>query len=286
MSSFLKSHRRVVCMCQVIVFFSSGIIPVRGLAQSRPQAQPEARRAVQPAAQQTAEWRLDKMPADLETDLALSALPARLRIGATVYLLDPAKGYYVGRKGTNGFICLISRTEWEWGKFRSDLFAPMGFDPEGVRTIFPIYRDEAAMRASGKFTALQVKDTVISRIRKGFYKAPAKGGICYMLAPVMRIYTGNPGVETVKTMNMPHYMFYAPYVANSDVGTDPNSENGPWMVNPDENVLGERKTPYGYLIMPANEKMTAKILSECKDLLKRLAAFSPYFKTDGGMSMK
>ena len=223
---------------------------------------------------------LEKMPADLETAFALSALPAHLRSAATVYLLDPAKGFYIARKGSNGFICLISRTEWEWGKFRNDLFAPMGFDPEGARTIFPIYRDEAAMRASGKFTALQVKDSVISRIHRGIYRAPAKGGICYMLAPVMRVYTSHPGDESVKTMNMPHYMFYAPYIADSDVGTDPNSEYGPWMVNPDETVLGERKTPYGYLIMPANEKVKAKILSDGKDLLRKLADYRPYFKTD------
>ncbi|MHA4809013.1 hypothetical protein ACX0G9_12945 [Flavitalea flava] len=30
------------------------------------------------------------MPVSLETDFALSALPAHLREGATVYLLDPA----------------------------------------------------------------------------------------------------------------------------------------------------------------------------------------------------
>ena len=36
-------------------------------------------------------WQLDKMPPDLETELALSALPPHLRAGATVYLLDPAK---------------------------------------------------------------------------------------------------------------------------------------------------------------------------------------------------
>ncbi|HTR27623.1 MAG TPA: hypothetical protein VMH27_00035 [Puia sp.] len=228
---------------------------------------------------------LDKMPADLEMAFALTALPATVRSGAAVYLLDPAKGYYVARKGSNGFACLISRTEWEWGNFRNDLFAAMGFDPEGVRTILPIYRDEAAMRASGKFTALQVKDTILNRIRKGIYKAPAKGGICYMLAPVMRVYTGNPPSETVKTMNMPHYMFYAPYLTDADVGTDPNSPNGPWMVNPDEAVLGKRKTPYGYLIMPPNEKETAKIISDNKDLLKKLADYSPYFRMDG-MAMR
>jgi hypothetical protein len=48
------------------------------------------------------------MPAALETDFALSALPTQLRDGATVYLLDPAKGYYMARKGSNGFICFVA----------------------------------------------------------------------------------------------------------------------------------------------------------------------------------
>ena len=223
---------------------------------------------------------LEKMPVDLETALALSALPANVRSAATVYLLDPAKGLYVGRQGTNGFACLVSRTEWEWGKFRNDLFAPMGFDKEGVRAILPIYLEEAAMRASGKWTALQVKDTIQGKIRRGIYRGPARGGICYMLAPIMRVYTGNPGNDNVKTMNMPHYMFYAPNITDSDVGTDPNSASGPWTVNPDETVLGERKTPFGYLIMPANEKETAKILSDNKVLLKKLGDYRPYLKTE------
>src|ERR1700744_2883596 len=67
-------------------------------------------------------WQLDKMPSNLETDLALSALPPHLRAGATVYLLDPAKGYFVGRRGSNGFFCFIARTNWEWGEFRKDVF--------------------------------------------------------------------------------------------------------------------------------------------------------------------
>src|SRR5579862_635709 len=88
--------------------------------------------SIQTFAQGTSDWRLEKMPVDLETDYALSALPPHLRSGATVYLLDPQKGYYIGRKGTNGYICFISRTEWEWGEFRDDLFAPISYDAEGA----------------------------------------------------------------------------------------------------------------------------------------------------------
>lgn len=239
--------------------------------------------AIPAPAQQPADSRLDKMPADLETALALTALPEHLRATATVYLLDPAKGLYIARQGTNGFVCFVSRTEWEWGEFRKDLFAPMGFDREGVRTNFLPYLDVAAMRASGKLTPKQIRDTVIARIHKGVYKAPARSGICYMLAPVMRVYTGMPGNENVMTMSMPHYMFYAQYIKDSDIGTDPNSASGPWLVNPGNTVLGPNKGPYGYVVVPAREDVAAKIRQSGKDMLARLAAWSPYFKMDETM---
>jgi len=236
--------------------------------------------SIRTSAQTAAGWQLDRMPADLETELALKALPPPLRSAATVYLLDPAKGYYIGHKGSNGFICFIARTNWEWAEYRKDVFAPIAYDPEGARKIFPMYRDAAAMRATGKFTPVQVKDTIADRIHKGIYKAPATGGISYMLAPIMRVYTGKPGDNNVMTMNMPHYMFYAPYITDSDVGTDPNSPKGPWLVNSGNSVLGERKGPEGYLIMPADAATTERIMADGKSLLQRLAAYSAYFKTD------
>jgi hypothetical protein len=225
------------------------------------------------------------MPADLEKEFALSALPPHLRAAATVYLLDPSMGYYITQQGSNGFVCFIDRTDWEWGEFRKDVFAPMAYDPEGSKTIFPVFRDVAAMRASGRWTAQQVKDSVIKRFQKGIYKAPARSGVSYMLAPIMRVYTGKPGDENVMTMNMPHYMFYAPYITDQDVGTIPSSPNGPWLSNPGSAVLGERKGPHGFFIVPAGEAATAKILADGKDLLRRLADYSPYFKVDpGGMN--
>lgn len=231
-------------------------------------------------AQRPAGWELDKMPSDLETELALRALPPHLRGGATVYLLDPVKGYYVSRKGTNGFICFIDRTDWEWGEFRKDVFAPISYDAEGARTIFPTYRDAAAMRASGKFTAMQVRDTIVARIHKGIYRAPARTGVSYMVAPIMRVYTGNPGDNNVATMSMPHCMFYAPYVSESDVGIGNDFPKGPALVNPGNTLLGARKGPFGYIIMALNEEAAAKIRADGKDLLKRLAAYSPYFKLE------
>ncbi|HEY6902622.1 MAG TPA: hypothetical protein VI233_18315 [Puia sp.] len=234
-------------------------------------------------AQKGTGWELDKMPAALETELALSALPPQLRSAATVYLLDPAKGYYIARKGGNGFVCFIARTNWEWAEFRKDVFAPMAFDAQGAATIFPMYTETAAMRASGKFTPGQIKDSVANRIRRGQYKAPSRGGVSYMLAPVMRVYTGKPGDNNVMTMNMPHYMFYAPYITDSDVGFVPNSPKGPWLINSGNTVLGDRKGPEGYFIVPADEAAKAKIVADGKDLQKRLITYSPYFKVDAGM---
>ena len=84
------------------------------------------------------------------------------------------------------------------------------------------------------------------------------------------------------TVSMPHYMFYAPYVSNADLGTDPNSATGPIVLNSGNTVLGSGKGPEGYIIMAANAEETAKIMADGQELLKRLSANSPYLRLDGG----
>src|SRR5882762_34214 len=54
--------------------------------------------------------KLEPLPRELEIQLALSALPPHLRDNATVYVLNPDKGFEVARKGTNGFHALVART--------------------------------------------------------------------------------------------------------------------------------------------------------------------------------
>ena len=175
-----------------------------------------------------------------------------------------------------GLLCFISRMEWEWGEFRNDYTMPISFDAAGAKAIFPVYQDVAAMRASGKFTAKQIKAVVMDRIKKGIYKAPSRPGISYMLEPVMRGYPGDPTKDQIMTMSMPHTMFYAPYMNNADIGGD--TDKGPFVGNPDNTVFGDKKGPYGYIIVPAGEKEQAKIVSDSRDLLKRLVAYKPYYK--------
>ena len=256
----MKSSKKLSASVLLLAFLSLGalLLPQCGLCQ------------------ETAATKLEKMPPDLERDYALSSLPPHLRKGASVYLLDPEKGYYQVQKGTNGFVCFVTRTEWEWGEFRKDLTMPISFDAAGVATTFKVYQDVAAMRASGKYTALQVRNIVMDRIKKGIYKAPARQGASYMLEPLMRGYPGNPGNDKIMTMSMPHYMFYAPYLNNADIGGDMN--NGPMVGNPDNTLFGDKKGPFGYIILPAGQTEAAKIMKDNADLIKRLVAYKAYYK--------
>lgn len=235
--------------------------------------------------QKSTDWRLEKMPVKLETDFALSALPPYLRANTTVYLLDPDKGYYIAHKGTNGFICFVSRTEWEWGEFRKDIATPISFDAEGAKKIFPMYEEVAEMRASGKYTALQIKSIMTGRIKKGVYRAPAREGVSFMLGPIMRSYYGpTSAYKNVATMSMPHYMFYAPYLTNADIGNTPDGrEDGPMVINAAAPGLGVGKSPFSYIILPAGQTEKAKIMKDDQDLLKRLIAYRSYFKPGSGM---
>jgi hypothetical protein len=232
-------------------------------------------------AQGTADWRLEKMPVDLETDYALSALPPHLRHDATVYLLDPQKGYYVARQGANGYICFISRTEWEWAEFRDDVCAPISYDAEGARAIFPVYQAVAAMRASGKYQAVQIRDSIRNRIVTGVYAAPSKPGISYMLAPVMRVYPAGPDIKEPITVSMPHYMLYASYLSDENSRYKPGTQ-GLILANPGSSILGDGKGPFGYIIVPAGDTEKTTIVEDGNDLLKRLVAYKAYFKTEPG----
>ena len=93
--------------------------------------------ARQPAAARTT---LTPLPRDLEIHLALSALPRHLRDSATVYVLNPSRGFEVARKGTNGFHAFVARTgddsfsgTWPLTAYRDDILYPISFDAAGTK---------------------------------------------------------------------------------------------------------------------------------------------------------
>jgi len=89
------------------------------------------------------------MPAKLETQFALSALPPAMRDQATVYLLDLNKGYQLFRQGTSGVTCLVERTAWEQAEFRNDIYVPLCYDAAGSKTFLKVIMDAAALLIQG-----------------------------------------------------------------------------------------------------------------------------------------
>jgi hypothetical protein len=203
------------------------------------------------------------MPRNLEIAFALSAAPPHLRDSAGVYLLDPARGYVEARAGTNGFRCLVARTEWSWPQlpFRDDIFVPVCSDAAGAAAWLPVFIDVAAMRAHGD-SPRAVYDEVMRRFGDGRYHAPARAGVSYMLAPVMRTFI-DPSSREPTTMVAPHYMFYAPNVTDADIGGR-RSGDGPFMLS---------SGPHGLIFLGAGASRKQEIVAESRALLAELCAY-------------
>jgi len=100
--------------------------------------------------------KIEPLPQDLEIQLALSALPPHLRDHATVYVLNPDKGFAVARKGTNGFHTFVARTgddafrgTWPLTKYRDDVLYPVSFDSAGAREQMRVFLTQQRCRPRG-----------------------------------------------------------------------------------------------------------------------------------------
>src|SRR6266566_2498607 len=203
---------------------------------------------------QAADTTIEQMPAKLETQYALSALPPAMRDHATVYLLDPKKGYQLSRE----------RTAWEQDDFRNDIYVPLCYDAEGSKTYLKVIMDVAALRIQG-MNPVALKTEIERRYKNKTYKIPQKTGLSYMVAPVMRTWM-MPDWQ-VHTMPMPHLMFYAPNMTNEDIGSGPSSFPGyPF-------VFKEGIPEQSYMIQLAGEAERVRIVTEEKPLLDELCSY-------------
>jgi len=204
------------------------------------------------------------MPAKLETQFALSALPPAMRDEATVFLLDPKRGYQLSREGTSGVTCLVERTAWEQADFRNDIYVPLCYNAEGSKTFLKVIMDAATLRIRGMSPAA-LKAEIENRYKNKTYKVPRKAGLSYMVAPIMRTWM-LPDWE-VHTMPMPHLMFYAPNITNEDIGALPNSGlSYPF-------VFKEGIAEQSYIIQLIGEAEKARIIADQKSLLDDLCAY-------------
>jgi hypothetical protein len=199
----------------------------------------------------------------LEVDLALSAAPPHLRAGATVYVLDPAKGYVLERKGANGFTCYVQRTDYLREEFRNDYFAPECQDAEGSRSIAPVEFDVEKLRLEGKLTPRELKQEIDRRFKSRVFRSPARPGIAYMVSPVARLYGGPASKETF-VMNMPHFMFFSPNLKAEDIGAAPPMGPYPYFINPG---------PMAYIILNVGASEKAQINRESEELLKEACSY-------------
>ena len=213
---------------------------------------------------QAAETTIEKMPVKLETQFALSALPPAMRDNATVYLLDPKKGYELSQKGTSGVTCLVERTAWEQADFRNDIYVPLCYDAAGSNSFLKVIMDAATLRIQGMSPAA-LKAEIENRYKNNMYKVPERAGVSYMIAPVMRTWM-MPDWH-VHTMPMPHLMFYAPRIANEDIGAVPTSS----LLYPF--AFKEGIAEQSYIIQIIGETEKTRIMSDEKNLLAALCSY-------------
>jgi len=212
--------------------------------------------------------KIEPLPRDLEIQLAQSALPPYLRDNATVYVLNPEKGFEVARQGTNGFHTFVARTgddtfrgSWPLTEYRDDILYPISFDAAGVKAQMQVFFDAAEMQAKGTHSG-ELKKIIKDRFKSGYYKAPERAGVSYMLSPILRTYA-NPDESgnNVPTLNIPHVMYYAPNITNQDTGGGKLGGIYPFVIMPG---------PHGYIIQFLGLTERAAINKEYEEMLARL----------------
>jgi hypothetical protein len=218
----------------------------------------------------TNEKTIEAMPAKLETQFALSAVPPVMRERASVYLLDPSKGYVLSKQGTSGIACIVQRIEWEMADYRNDIYYPVCYDAVGTKTYLKSIMDAAAMRAQG-MSAVALKAEMQKRFRDKTYRAPEKAGLSYMVGPLMRA-IGPPDLK-VHTMAMPHLMYYGAHLTNADIGAVPDFNDPSSLVYPFMDQHTDSNGVESYIIQMIGETEKAKILAAEKPLLDALCAY-------------
>lgn len=169
--------------------------------------------------------------ADQELQLALSAAPEHLKAGAGVYRLG-SSGFDRVRQSTNGYNCMVARGP-------SMTSAPLCFDREGSETTLKQELLRGTLIRQGKSEA-DIEALVSEAYKRGDLIAPRKAGIAYMLST--QFHQMNQKTGNMECVFPPHVMIYAPYLKNTDVGSEKSfgSTEVPWVHNegkPDAYIL-------------------------------------------------
>lgn len=210
---------------------------------------------------------IEALPRDVEMELAASALPAHLQEAATIYVLDPRKGFAVARKGTNGFHALVARTgddafrgSWPLTEYPPDVLYPIGFSAAGATSHMAVFLDAASAQAKG-MPAAELKKLIQERFRTGHYEPPARAGLSYMLAPIMRTYDDPEQNPKISTASHPHVMYFAPNISGKEFGSGELGGVYPHIIMPG---------PHGLIVQALDTKEKAAINKRHAALTQKL----------------
>lgn len=142
-----------------------------------------------------------------EAALALSALPARLRDDASIYVWNDGD-YQRTAAGTGRFHCFVARNH-------SRSVIPQCFTTSGVDNIMAgeLFKSRLVMHGAAPNDAI---DAFEARVEKGEFVAPDEPGINYMMSAYNWIYQAARD-EFIAVP--PHVMFFAPNVEPEAVGS-------------------------------------------------------------------
>ena len=137
---------------------------------------------------------------------------------------------------------------------------PISFDKAGAKAQMQVFFDVAEMQAKGTPPG-ELKKLIQHRHATGYYKEPERGGISYMLSPILRTYFNPDESDKVITMNYPHVMYYAPGVSNEDIGGGELGGMYPFVI-----MHGH----HGYIIQPLGLAEREAINKDNEEMLARL----------------
>lgn len=132
--------------------------------------------------------------------------------------------------------------------------------------MLPVRMDVAKLRAQGPGPR-QIYEETMQRFDNGTYQKPARAGVAYMTAPLIRSYP-SPDATEVMTTSAPHYMFYAPKIKDSDIGGKPLSAY-PY-------VLPQGPGPHDAIVLGVGEAERTKIIADSTDLLTELCSYRKF----------
>lgn len=141
-----------------------------------------------------------------EMQLALTAAPQSISSHADVMTLGPS-GYVLGRKGDNGFVCIVDRS-WATDVADNEFWnirvrQPACYNPAAVRSVLPTYLERTRWVLRGASLS-QIDARTRAAVARGRIHPPEAGAMIYMMSK--QGYLG----DVLSKHPHPHLMFFLP----------------------------------------------------------------------------